>query len=391
MARGRFAVLVPAVFVLAAVCRLRRPAFVPPPARRAALAALPAAAAAAASAPALAAGSDAIGKAAVELSNAAYPFLKEVDWNSGIFYLRPGPASAGDWARAIDKAIAMGISMDPELLKAGVQAHHRAIPNVNAANPVTSKEAFTAINAAIGRMVASVPESQTMDVYNAFSKLVSPEVPPYLMSQVNEADAKKAYEAFLKFKDVVKQNPITPKDAMPTSVTGDTVQIEAAAKKLSSAAYPFLKEVSWDSNIYLTPLPGVPANTVLKAIDKALVLGTSMDSKLLQEAAQAHRKAIASMDAKLVTTEADFTAVNAAIGKLIATAPSPQVLATYNAFAGITAPDIPSKMISLVNPLDALKAYQAFWQFKDVVAGAAGQSGLLCATRTCSDVPDFRP
>ena len=39
-------------------------------------------------------------------------------------------------------------------------------------------------------MIASVPESQTLDVYNAFSNLVSSEVPPYLMSQVKEADAK---------------------------------------------------------------------------------------------------------------------------------------------------------------------------------------------------------
>merc|ERR1719216_215274 len=103
----------------------------------------------------------------------------------------------------------MGAAMGPKLLKAGVQAHHKAIGSLNANNLVLSKADFEAVNAAVGRMVASVPESKTMDVYNAFSNLVSPDVPTYLMSTVKEADAKKAYEAFLKFKDVVKANPIT--------------------------------------------------------------------------------------------------------------------------------------------------------------------------------------
>ena len=78
------------------------------------------------------------------------------------------------------------------------------------ANPVMSKADFEAINAAIGRMTASAPESQTMNVYNAFSALVPAEVPQYLMSTVNEADAKRAYSALTQFKDVVKANPIMP-------------------------------------------------------------------------------------------------------------------------------------------------------------------------------------
>ena len=69
-----------------------------------------------------------------------------------------------------------------------------------------SKADFEAINAAIGRMIASVPESQTMDVYNAFSALVPAEVPQYLMSTVNEADAKRADSARMQFKDVVEAN-----------------------------------------------------------------------------------------------------------------------------------------------------------------------------------------
>merc|ERR1712007_353288 len=105
-----------------------------------------------------------------------------------------------------------------------------------------------AINAALGRMIASVPESKVMDVYNAFSKLVSPDVPKYLMSTVKEADAKAAYAALMDFKDVVKSHPITPA-AATSSVSG--AGIDAAAKKLSAAAYPFLKSVDWSSDLAL--------------------------------------------------------------------------------------------------------------------------------------------
>merc|ERR1712125_233702 len=145
-----------------------------------------------------------------KLSDAAYPFMKEVNWNSYAYLVKPGSASAGDWVKAVDKAILMGATMDSELLKKGVMAHHKAIGSTSETNPVLSKADFEAINAAIGRMIASVPESQTMDVYNAFSALVPAEVPQYLMSTVNEADAKRAYSALMQFKDVVKANPITP-------------------------------------------------------------------------------------------------------------------------------------------------------------------------------------
>merc|ERR1739848_825771 len=109
-----------------------------------------------------------------------------------------------------------------------------------------------------GRLIASVPESQTMGVYDAVASLVPAEVPNYLMSTVKEADAKKAYEAFLTFKDVVKANPITPKVVdTPAALAGKLGPIDAAAKKLSDASYPFIKSAPWDSDLYLKPLPGV--------------------------------------------------------------------------------------------------------------------------------------
>jgi hypothetical protein len=346
----------------------RHSAFVPPAVRRTASLAAPAAAAISASAPVLA---DPIGDAAKTLSDAAYPFMKEVNWNSYAYLVKPGSAPAGEWVKAIDKAIVMGASMDSELLKKGVMAHHKAIGATSEANPVLSKADFEAINAALGRMIASVPESQTMDVYNAFSGLTSKDVPTFLMSTVNEADAKKAYEALMQFKDVVKANPITPTTpSTPAALSGKLGAIDAAAGKLSSAAYPFIKDVDWTSDLSLKPLPGASPNQVLKAIDKALVMGASMDGKLLKEAAEAHHKAIGSVDAKLVTSASDFEAVNAALGKVIASVPTSQVMDVYNAFGKIVNPVVPNYLFSSVNPGDAQAAYAALLSFKDVVKSA---------------------
>jgi len=285
--------------------------------------------------------------------------------------VKPGSASAGDWAKAIDKAIVMGASMDPELLKKGVMAHHKAIGSTSEANPVLSQADFEGIVAALGRMIASVPESKTMDVYNAFSNLVSGDVPPFLMSTVKEADAKAAYAALMDFKDVVKSHPITPTVAStPAALSGKIGAIDSAAGALSSAAYPLIKDVDWTSDLALKPLPGVSPNQMLKAIDKALVMGASMDGKLLKEAAEAHHNAIGSMDAKLVTSAADFQAVNAALGKVIASVPTSQVMDVYNAFGKIVNPVIPNFLYSSVNPADAQAAYAALLGFKDVVKAA---------------------
>merc|ERR1712232_1035014 len=177
-----------------------------------------------------------------------------------------------------------GASMDSELLKKGVMAHHKAIGATSESNPVLSKADFEAINAALGRMIASVPESQVMDVYNSFSSLVGGDVPSYLMSTVKEEDAKKAYAALMDFKDVVKSNPITPTaPSTPAALSSKLGAIDGAASKLSAAAYPLIKDVDWTSDLSLKPLPGVSPNKALKAIDKALVMGASMDGALLRQ------------------------------------------------------------------------------------------------------------
>merc|ERR1711963_781874 len=140
----------------------------------------------------------------------------------------------------------MGAQADPAALKAAVDAHHKAVGSVSGANGVTSKADWEAVNAALGRVIASVPESMVMDVYNSVSAITDPGVPAYMKSLVNGADAEKAYSAFLEFKDVVKKNQVSSPGPAATAPSGDSVG--AAAKKLSDASYPFLKDIDWTSD-----------------------------------------------------------------------------------------------------------------------------------------------
>ncbi len=79
----------------------------------------------------------------------------------------------------------------------------------------------------------------------AVRKLVDPRVPEYCMSKVSEDHARAAYAALLKFTDVVKANPIAP-TAPTTAVSSEAAgAIEAAATKLGSGSYAFIKGVDW--------------------------------------------------------------------------------------------------------------------------------------------------
>merc|ERR1712050_290449 len=235
-------------------------------------------------------------------------------------------------------------------------------------NGVCSEAQLTAINAAIGRMIASVPESKTMDVYNSVSALVDPKVPEYLMSTVKEADAKAAYSALIDFTNVVKAHPITPSTPAST-VSGGS--ISSAAGKLSAAAYPLIKDVDWTSDLFSKPIPGKEAQDALKAVDKMIVMGSQMDGASLQEAAKAHVKAIEGMSEKGVLSLADFTAINTGLGKAIASVPTSTVMDVYNSMAKfIGDAPVPNKLYSTVNPQDAQAAYNALLEFKDVVKAA---------------------
>ena len=181
--------------------------------------------------------------------------------------------------------IEMGAAADPELLKKAADAHHKAIGSISGPNGVTSRADWDAVNAALGRVVASVPKQKVMDVYDAVKDITDPKVPAYMKSLVNGADAEKAYQGFLEFKDVVAANQVTTASAAATVPTGD--KIGTAAKALSDASYPFIKDIDWLSDVYLKPLPGKTAPETLKAIDKMIVMGSKMDGNLLKAAAEA--------------------------------------------------------------------------------------------------------
>merc|ERR1712061_946056 len=227
---------------------------------------------------------------------------------------------------------------------------------------------LTAILAGIGRMIASVPESKVMDVYNSVGALVDPNVPAYLMSTVKEADAKAAYAALVDFAGVVKAHPITASTPAST-VSGGS--IGPAASKLAAAAYPLIKDVDWTSSLFSKPIPGKSPPEVIKAVDKMIVMGSAMDGAALKEAALAHVKAIDGMDAKGVLSQADFEAINAGLGKAIASVPTSKVMDVYTSMSGlIGSSPVPNYLYSTVNPQDAQAAYNALLEFKDVVKAA---------------------
>lgn len=366
MARRGSKVLGVALVAFAAACYLRKPAaFVPGPLRQHAA---PLAAASAATMFAPAAFADEIGDAAKKLGDGSYDFAKEVDWNNGLYLQAPGAFKPLEALKAIDKMIVMGAAADPKLLQAAGEAHHKAIGSVSGANGVTSRADWDAVNAALGRVFASVPESMVMDVYNEVSSITDSGVPAYMKSLVQGADAEKAYSAFLTFKDVVKKNQVSSAGPAASVPSGD--KIGEAAKKLSDASYPLLKDIDWLSDLYTKPLPGASFTQSLKAVDKTIVMGSAMNGNLLKAAAEAHHKAIGSIDAKGVTSAADYEAVNAALGRAVASVPTSKVMDVYNAWAGILNAAVPNKLFSTVNPLDAQAAAKAFYEFKDVVKAA---------------------
>jgi len=155
-----------------------------------------------AAAPAARATPDAIDKAAKVLSEAAYPLMKDVDWNAAYYSKLPGAKPAAILS-AVKYALDQGALMDPAYVKEGALAHAKAINDVNGAG-VLPLEDFVAINSALGHMIKSSGTSATMNTYNAFKGLVDPSIPSYLMSTVKAFDAETAYTALLTFKDVVK-------------------------------------------------------------------------------------------------------------------------------------------------------------------------------------------
>jgi len=147
-------------------------------------------------------------------------------------------------------------------------------------------------------------------------------------------------------------------------------KIDDAAKKLSEASYPLIKEIDWTSDVY-GKLPTASPAEVLKAIDSMLKMGAAMEPSTVKAGVLAHSTAISHVDSKLVTPLADYTAINAAIGHMVASAGNSKTMDVYNAIAKFNlGKDVGPYMMSKVNQGDAEAAYKALLEFKDVVKSA---------------------
>merc|ERR1712176_845888 len=145
---------------------------------------------------------------------------------------------------------------------------------------------------------------------------------------------------------------------------GTSTKIDAAAQRLADASYPFLKDTDWSSPLgaKMSGFSGVTLDA-LKAVDKALLMGYSTNMGALKEAADAHVKAIGSMDAKGLTTKADYQAILAGLGKVVATANDRSVFDVYNGFKPIVDSRVPEFLMSSVKASDAMEAYKGFLEF----------------------------
>merc|ERR1712072_1594768 len=99
----------------------------------------------------------------------------------------------------------MGAAMEPTTLRAAVEAHHKAIENLNGKSGVLSKEDFYQINTALGHAFAKVPENKVNDVFKAFSKVTPKEIPAFMMSKVPAQDAMISYNAFRDFTGIINK------------------------------------------------------------------------------------------------------------------------------------------------------------------------------------------
>ena len=97
-----------------------------------------------------------------------------------------------------------------------------------------------------------------------------------------------------------------------------------AAAKFSDATYPIAEKINWGntpiiSSYFATESARNPAG-VAQAVDKLLESGLTMDPSLIKAAVAAHDKALksAASNPNLVTTKADFAAVNEALARMIA-------------------------------------------------------------------------
>lgn len=116
----------------------------------------------------------ALGAAAAKLSDATYPLVSSIDWGSGTplitRYLSEVAAKKPQAvAKAVDKVLEVGLSMDPKLITAAVAAHDKALDGA-VGNPglVASKADYAAVVEALARLIGSADKGKFNALLTAF-------------------------------------------------------------------------------------------------------------------------------------------------------------------------------------------------------------------------------
>jgi len=108
----------------------------------------------------------------------------------------------------------------------------------------------------------------------------------------------------------------------------------------------------WLSSRYIKPLPGVTAQQTIRTVDKTVPMSSAMDENLLKATSEAHHEAIDSIDGQEVTSAADYEAVYAAIGRIVASMSTFKTVNDYNAWADLLSGKVPNNLFSTMNPID---------------------------------------
>jgi hypothetical protein len=363
---------VPALLLLGVLAFLssRSPAFVPPPSIRgpkslcskvAASSAVPALLAAAP-----AAFADGIADASKKFSDAAYPVAQKFNWGGSSEFAKyiaeESAKNPKGTAKAVEKLLEAGLTMDPKLVYAAVQAHDKALDSaVSNPNLVASKADFAAVNEALARMIASADKEQFFYLLSSFPE--NKELQMKFLAGNNLGDAQAAYGAFVGLTDAVRAASTNGAGA-PVVAAASGGPIGDAAAKFSDATYPIMQKIDWGNtpliSKYIAEASATNPKMMAAAFDKTLEVGLSMDPKLVAAAVAAHAKAIegAVGNPGLVASKADFAAVNEALARMIGSADPAKFKAILTAFPGNA--DLQMSLFAANNAGDAQAAYETF-------------------------------
>mmetsp|Transcript_41351 Transcript_41351/g.97123 ORF Transcript_41351/g.97123 Transcript_41351/m.97123 type:complete len:385 (+) Transcript_41351:70-1224(+) len=376
---GKVILVAAAAFVLASWA----PAFVPGPARPshaqiAAAGALPALVAATP-----AAFADSIADASKKFTDATYPIAEKFDWGgSSAIAKYIASASAANplgTAKAVEKLLEVGLTMDPKLVRAAVDAHSKALDSA-VKNPklVASKEDFAAVNEALARMIASANKEKFFALRTAFPG--SKELQSKLFLGNNGFEAEKAYEAFKELTSTVRAASINGANAPEIAIAARSERYVAdgpvgrASKAFSEATYPLMEKINWGNtpeiSKYIETASAKDPKAMAKAIDQTLEVALTMNQNKINDAVYIHAKAIkdAVNTPGFVADKDDWARINLALAKMIGTADPAKFKALLTAFPGNA--DLQMALFAANNPEQAKKAYETFVTLTSAVAAA---------------------